>query len=72
MSKEIDDGRIATSPAEARRMLGLGRTMVYKLISDGVLEARKSGRRLLISVDSIRNYYNSLPKVGPKKKDEAA
>lgn len=40
---------------------GLPRTTIYALIGKGVLDARKSGRRTLITADSIRAYLASLP-----------
>jgi hypothetical protein len=47
---------------------GLPRTTVYSLIGQGVLDARKAGRRTLVTADSIRNYLAALPaaKIGNK------
>lgn len=47
---------------DACRNLGLGTTRVYELISAGVLDARKSGSRTLITGESLRAYLASLPK----------
>jgi excisionase family DNA binding protein len=47
---------------DARRALGLGTTKVYELIGAGVLDARKSGSRTLITGESLRAYLASLPK----------
>jgi hypothetical protein len=47
---------------DARRTLGLGTTRVYELIGAGVLDARKSGGRTLITGESLRAYLASLPK----------
>lgn len=38
---------------EACGLLGLGRSTIYRLISNGALQARKIGKRTLISQDSI-------------------
>ena len=47
---------------DARRALGLGTTKVYELIGAGVLDARKSGSRTLITGESLRAYLAALPK----------
>jgi excisionase family DNA binding protein len=38
----------------AKEVSGLGRTTLYKQISDGKLDVVKVGRRTLIKVDSLR------------------
>ena len=35
-----------------------------RLIADGILKARKAGRRVLVDMASIRAYYESLPVIG--------
>lgn len=45
---------ITVSINDAARALGLGRTSVYVLINEGRLEARKLGRRTLVTTESIR------------------
>lgn len=45
---------IVTSVADAAKALGIGRTSIYALISDGRLEIVKLGRRTLVKVASIR------------------
>ena len=40
---------------------GLPRTTIYRLIAEGALDARKAGRRTLVTGDSIRAYLASLP-----------
>jgi excisionase family DNA binding protein len=45
---------IAISIKDTARALGLGRTSIYALISQGRLEAIKIGRRTLVRVESIR------------------
>ena len=42
------------SITEAARVLGLGRSKVYELISDKQLETIAIGRRRLVRVDSLR------------------
>ncbi len=50
---------IAVSVNDAARALGLGRTSIYALINDGRLEARKLGRRTLVTTLSIRALIDS-------------
>jgi excisionase family DNA binding protein len=45
--------RIAYSISDATKALGLGRTTIYSLISQGRLETIKLGRRTLIKAASL-------------------
>ena len=42
---------------------GCGRTKLYGLIANGQLDARKLGRRTLITDESLRRFLASLPRV---------
>ena len=53
---------LAYTLQDAERIAGLGRTKLYELISDEVLDARKAGSRTLIIGESLRSYLTSLPK----------
>ncbi len=46
---------------ETQEVTGLGRTSVYQAISHGKLDARKAGRRTLITAASVQAYLASLP-----------
>ncbi len=46
---------------EASTEIGVGRTKLYREISEGNIEARKLGKRTLILGDELRRYLNSLP-----------
>jgi len=52
---------ISHTIADAVKISGLGRTMLYELIGAGKIEARKAGNRTLILVASLRAYIASLP-----------
>lgn len=45
---------LAVSVNEAARILGVGRTSLYSMIADGKVEARKLGRRTVITMASLR------------------
>lgn len=45
---------LAYSVNDACKVLGLGRTYVYQMISDERLQARKIGKRTLITAASLR------------------
>ncbi len=45
---------LAISIADAVKVLGLGRTSIYKLINEGRLETATIGRRRLIKTASIQ------------------
>lgn len=49
------DPTIAVSPAEAARRMGIGRTILYELISAGSLKSIKIGSRRLIAVKAIED-----------------
>ena len=46
---------------ETKRHLSLGHTRIYQLIGSGILDARKSGAKTLVTGDSIHAYIASLP-----------
>lgn len=45
---------IAVSPTEAARALSVGRTTLYRLISEGKLETTKIGTRTLVTMRSLK------------------
>jgi len=57
---------IAVSINDAAKALGLGRTTIYALINDGKLEARKLGRRTLVTTGSIRAVLSGAAVIGRK------
>ena len=58
----MDHEPLAYRIEDARRAIGVGTTRLYELIGAGVLDARKSGNRTLITGDSLRRYIADLPK----------
>jgi excisionase family DNA binding protein len=46
--------RLAYSPAEAARRLGVGRTFVYELLNSKKLKSARIGSRRLITPEAIR------------------
>ena len=53
--------RLALSVAEAAVEAGVGRDQVYAAIRDGRLEARKWGRRTVITYDALQQFLGCLP-----------
>jgi len=47
-------------PAEAARMLGVGRTIVFRLIKTGRLRSVKLGGNRFISADALRAFVREL------------
>lgn len=47
-------------------------TKMYQLIGAGILDARKAGRRTLITGESLQQYVDSLPKADIRTGREAA
>ncbi len=56
-----DDGRLAFTPAEAGRRIGLARTKVFEEIRAGKLRARKCGQKTLVAAEDLRAYLDALP-----------
>ena len=50
--------RLGCSPSEACVALGIGRTLLYELIAEGRVEARKLRRRTIVSVPSLLKLMN--------------
>jgi hypothetical protein len=47
---------------ESRRQFGnIGRDTIYSLLNSGQLQAKKIGRRTLVTDESLRNYIRNLP-----------
>ena len=53
--------RVALSVSEVAVEAGVGRDQVYAAIREGRLEARKWGRRTLITYDALQRFLNGLP-----------
>jgi excisionase family DNA binding protein len=49
------------SVPEACAIVGIGRTKLYALLSEGLVQARKAGTRTLIEAQSLRAWTASLP-----------
>lgn len=45
---------LAVAPAEAARIMGVGRTTIYEAIGAGVLKSVKIGKRRLITIEALR------------------
>jgi len=54
----------ALSIAETCKKIGVGRTLIYQLIEQGRLDARKLGNRTVILEDSADKLLDSLPRMG--------
>jgi excisionase family DNA binding protein len=62
---------IAYTIADACRAVGVGRTKMYELIADGLIEARQCHRRTLIPADGLRAFVASLPPAPIRKRAAA-
>ncbi len=51
----------AFSIPEAAKAAGISRTMLYRLIGDGTVQARKIGRRTIILAADLTQFLNALP-----------
>ena len=51
---------IAVSPAQAADMLGVSRWHIYRLIDTRQIQSAKSGARVLVDVESLQDYYQSI------------
>ena len=52
---------LGVKPIEAGRLIGESRDTVYRLLVAGKLRAVKRGASTLVLMDSVRDYWASLP-----------
>jgi excisionase family DNA binding protein len=52
--------RLAISPKQAAEMLGVSRDFVYSLIADRLVVSAKAGGRVLVDLQSVYDYYESI------------
>jgi hypothetical protein len=57
--------RNSYSPLEFAKRNGVSLTKVYKEIAAGRLDARKSGRRTIITAAAEQRWADALPKIQP-------
>ena len=50
---------LAVSPADAARLIGIGRTMLYDEIASTRLRSAKIGKRRLITVEAIKDWLQA-------------
>ena len=48
---------------DAATFIGLKRSRLYELITDGTIEARKLGARTVVPVASLRSYVENAPRL---------
>ncbi len=58
---DTEIARVAYSPIEAAKALGIGLKGVYDLIREGRLPARKLGARTLVKHEDIMTLIDGLP-----------
>jgi hypothetical protein len=56
----------AATVNDAVKLSGLTRTELYRLLGVGSIKAKKSGRRTLVMMDSVREYVRQLPDMDVK------
>ena len=49
--------------SEAKAAIGCGNTKLYHLVNEGLLEARRLGRKTYITAESLEALVASLPRV---------
>ena len=52
------------SPSEAAVVAGVGRSMLFRLIADGSLPARKIGKKTIILRGDLMSFLSHLPRAG--------
>jgi excisionase family DNA binding protein len=57
----MSDLKLAYTVDEAAFRAGLGRDAIYDAVREGKLEAKKKGRRTLVTADALRRYLENLP-----------
>jgi excisionase family DNA binding protein len=57
------------TPAEAAKMLGVGRMYLYELLASGLIKGRKVLGRWLVSRTVIERYRQEHPRVGSRQRE---
>jgi hypothetical protein len=65
-------GPLAVPVSTACELIGVRRTRMYELIASGKIDARKSGARTVVLVDSLRRYVANLPTLVEAERDARA
>jgi excisionase family DNA binding protein len=55
------DDRIAVTVTEGARLTGIGRSTLYELIGNGIVPAKKFGRRTLVLVADLQRFIADQP-----------
>ena len=58
----MNANKLGYTKAEAQEAIGIKQTKLDEEIAAGALDARKIGKRVIITADSIRAYVAALPK----------
>ena len=56
--------KLALTVEEAARVTGIGRSKLYAAMKDGLLQARKFGRRTIILPGDLEKFLSALPAAG--------
>ena len=64
LKSDLDRLRLAVSPGEAARILGLGRTTLYEAIGSGALRSLKIGKRRLITIEALKEWLAAAEQAG--------
>ena len=51
----------AVAPADAARMIGVGRSKFWSLMAAGTIPYKRIGRRRVVEISAIDHFLNSLP-----------
>jgi excisionase family DNA binding protein len=57
---------LAYSPDDAAAALGVSRRTISRLLRSRAIKAKKSGRRTLVTADSLKRYLDGLPDAVPE------
>jgi excisionase family DNA binding protein len=64
---DLKDAAIAVGIDEAARLIGVGRTLLYREIGEGRLRIRKVGKRTLVPIAELTAWLQRLPSRNEEK-----
>ena len=65
IAKIVDLEPLSLAPKEDARLLGVSRDHIYDLVNHKKVQSCRSGNRILIDYQSLKDYYEAIKAAAP-------